>query len=83
LKPLIVIESSMQSARLLKIPVLPAAKNCRDGRHGASNHAFIRLAAGGEVNLTKSVVLRLNLSLTINQPGGNDFFCTDGLNITF
>gem|GEM_PF-3401474 len=73
----------MQSARLLKIPVLPAAKNYRDGRLGASNHAFVRLAAGGDMNLTKSVALRLNLSQTINQPGGNDFFCTGGLNVTF
>ena len=50
---------------------------------GASNHAFIRLAAGGDVALTNSVALRLNLSQTLDQPGGNDFFCTGGLNVKF
>jgi outer membrane lipase/esterase len=50
---------------------------------GALNHAFVRLSAGGDVNLSKSVALRLNLSQTINQPGGNDFFSTGGLNVTF
>jgi hypothetical protein len=35
------------------------------------------------VSLSKSVALRLNLSQTINQPGGNDFFYDGGLNVTF
>lgn len=50
---------------------------------GASNHAFVRLAVGGDVALTNSVALRLNLSQTLDQPGGNDFFCTGGLNVKF
>jgi hypothetical protein len=41
------------------------------------------LAAGGDVALTDSVALGLNLSQTLDQPGGNDFFCTGGLTVKF
>ncbi len=50
---------------------------------GAPNHAFVRLAAGADANLTSTIALMLNLSQTIGQPGGNDFFCTGGLKISF
>ncbi len=50
---------------------------------GASNHAFVRLAAGADANLTSAISVMLNLSQTIGQPGGNDFFCTGGLKISF
>ena len=50
---------------------------------GAPNHAFVRLAAGANANLTSAIAVMLNLSQTIEQPGGNDFFCTGGLKISF
>lgn len=50
---------------------------------GASNHAFVRLAAGADANLTSAISVMLNLSQTIGQPGGNDFVCTGGLKISF
>ncbi|NTW87933.1 MAG: autotransporter domain-containing protein [Desulfobulbaceae bacterium] len=50
---------------------------------GASNHAFVRLAAGADANLTSAISVMLNLSQTIGQPGGNDFLCTGGLKISF
>jgi len=50
---------------------------------GAANHAFVRLAAGANTNLTNAVAVMLNLSQTIGQPAGNDFFCTGGLKISF
>ncbi|TLU85669.1 MAG: autotransporter domain-containing protein [Chlorobium sp.] len=50
---------------------------------GAPNHAFVRLAAGANANLTSTIAVMLNLSQTIEQPGGNDFFCTGGLKISF
>ena len=50
---------------------------------GAPNHAFVRLAAGANANLTSAINVMLNLSQTIEQPGGNDFYCTGGLKISF
>ncbi len=50
---------------------------------GASNHAFVRLATGSNANLTSTISIMLNLSQTIAQPGGNDFYCTGGLKISF
>ncbi len=50
---------------------------------GASNHAFVRIAAGANANLTSAVAVMLNLSQTIEQPGGNDFYCAGGLKISF
>ena len=50
---------------------------------GAPNHAFVRLASGANANLTNTISVMLNLSQTIGQPGGNDFFCTGGLKISF
>ncbi len=50
---------------------------------GAPNHAFVRLATGSNANLTSAISIMLNLSQTIGQPGGNDFFCTGGLKISF
>ncbi len=50
---------------------------------GAPNHAFVRLASGANANLTSAIAVMLNLSQTIGQPGGNDFFCTGGLKISF
>ena len=50
---------------------------------GAPNHAFVRLASGTNANLTNAISVMLNLSQTIGQPGGNDFFCTGGLKISF
>jgi outer membrane lipase/esterase len=50
---------------------------------GASNHAFFRIAAGANANLTSAVAVMLNLSQTIEQPGGNDFFCTGGMKVSF
>ena len=50
---------------------------------GAPNHAFVRLASGANANLTSAIAVMLNLSQTIGQPGGNDFFCTGGVKISF
>ncbi len=50
---------------------------------GALNHAFVRLATGSNANLTSAISIMLNLSQTIGQPGGNDFYCTGGLKISF
>ena len=50
---------------------------------GSANHAFVRLAAGANANLTSAIAVMLNMSHTIGQPDGNDFFCTGGLKISF
>lgn len=50
---------------------------------GASNHAFVRLSAGADADLTSAISVMLNLSQTIGQPGGNDFFYTAGLKYSF
>ncbi len=50
---------------------------------GAPNHTFVRLATGSSANLTSAISIMLNLSQTIGQPGGNDFYCTGGLKISF
>ncbi len=50
---------------------------------GAPNHAFFRIATGANANLTSTIAVMLNLSQTIGQPGGNDFFGTGGVKISF
>ncbi len=49
----------------------------------APNHAFFRIATGANANLTSTIAVMLNLSQTIGQPGGNDFFGTGGVKISF
>ena len=51
--------------------------------NGTSQHVYGRVAGGVVAPVTNNVALLINLSRTLGHQGGDDFYGTGGLKISF